>query len=243
MSFLRRALPGFLLVLAACGPAVEGIDKGVDVIEIRTFSAPVLIQDAAAGAPVARALIEAVKELPAVSPAPDSTLRSGSDPYVRLSLLNDEPAGQRTLLYALLVLRLRDADLPPATHLYYRARNEMDWRGAELDPEAARRVVGRIAEAAGRRLDALFTLNRPRLDAVQRSIEKVSSDEGIFGEEIDLVSVEDVEWPNSALGFPKPGMAYAEMIVPGHRVVLALPGGRNVECHTSGERVETQTND
>jgi hypothetical protein len=56
---------------------------------------------------------------------------------------------------------------------------------------------------------------------------------------VETVSAERVDWPNSALGCPEPGMMYAQMIVSGYRIVLRADGkdypvhvgsGRAVVC-------------
>lgn len=39
-----------------------------------------------------------------------------------------------------------------------------------------------------------------------------------------IVVVEAVEWGDASLGCPEPGMMYAQVITPGHRVVLAVDG-------------------
>jgi hypothetical protein len=38
-------------------------------------------------------------------------------------------------------------------------------------------------------------------------------------------------WPDASLGCPLPGMTYAQVLTPGHRVILAT-GGRTYEYHT-----------
>jgi hypothetical protein len=48
---------------------------------------------------------------------------------------------------------------------------------------------------------------------------------------IRLVSVEPVDWPDTSLGCPQPGMMYAQVITPGFRVVLEAEG-RTYEYHT-----------
>ena len=56
-------------------------------------------------------------------------------------------------------------------------------------------------------------------------------------EEIREVPVEAVEWPDTSLGCPQPGMMYAQVITPGFRVVLAAKD-QTVEYHTDlGRRV------
>jgi hypothetical protein len=47
---------------------------------------------------------------------------------------------------------------------------------------------------------------------------------------ITLVSDEEVEWPSSALGCPKPDMMYLTVMTPGFRVVIEQ-GGRQYAYH------------
>jgi hypothetical protein len=54
---------------------------------------------------------------------------------------------------------------------------------------------------------------------------------GIGTSQITVVEVEAIEWPNSGLGCPQPGMMYAQVITPGHRIVLETEG-RTYEYHT-----------
>lgn len=48
---------------------------------------------------------------------------------------------------------------------------------------------------------------------------------------ITLVRIEAVDWPDSSLGCPQPGMMYLQVITPGYRLVLAAPGV-SAEYHT-----------
>ncbi len=41
-------------------------------------------------------------------------------------------------------------------------------------------------------------------------------------EAIDLIDVEAVEWPNTAMGCPKPGEMYAQVVTPGYRIRLRV---------------------
>lgn len=61
--------------------------------------------------------------------------------------------------------------------------------------------------------------------------------------EIEVIKVEQVEWPDTSLGCPEPGMVYAQVIVPGWRVVMRVGGevyeyhsgdDHTVLCHESG---------
>ena len=45
-------------------------------------------------------------------------------------------------------------------------------------------------------------------------------------ETITIVSATEQQWPDGAMGCPKPGEMYTQMIVPGYRVVLEAAGER-----------------
>jgi hypothetical protein len=49
--------------------------------------------------------------------------------------------------------------------------------------------------------------------------------------EISVISVEAVDWPDTSLGCPEPGMAYAQVITPGYLIVLEAKG-QTYEYHT-----------
>jgi hypothetical protein len=226
-----------VVLLAACGPDVVGITKGVDVIELRAWAGPTLIHDTDAQSKISAALLELVGGVTAVETLPDASIRSGARPYVRISFLGDERAGNRKVHNALLFYGPDPEARDAARFLLFRARGETDWNRAGIEREALRKAVAAIGTAAGIDLLALGDLAPAALDAARRAINKVSSDRGLFGEEIAVASVEDREWPSSALGFPRDGMAYATVIVPGHRVELRLPDGAVIVCHTSADRV------
>jgi len=50
-------------------------------------------------------------------------------------------------------------------------------------------------------------------------------------EEMLVVSTEAVEWPDTSLGCPQPGMMYAQVITPGFRLVLEAEG-QTYQYHT-----------
>lgn len=54
-------------------------------------------------------------------------------------------------------------------------------------------------------------------------------------EEIGLVEAKAVEWPDTSLGCPQPGMMYAQVITPGFRVVLEAEA-KTYEYHTDQTR-------
>jgi hypothetical protein len=42
--------------------------------------------------------------------------------------------------------------------------------------------------------------------------------------EINLVSVEAVDWPDASMGCPQPGMMYAQIVTPGYHIILSTGG-------------------
>jgi len=54
---------------------------------------------------------------------------------------------------------------------------------------------------------------------------------------IELVEVEAVEWSNSSLGCPEPGMMYLQVLTPGYRLTLEVDGQRYVYHTDDGQRV------
>lgn len=68
-------------------------------------------------------------------------------------------------------------------------------------------------------------------DVVQLAKEDLARRLKLPVSEISVVSVEAVDWPDTSLGCPQPGMAYAQVITPGFRVVLEA-AGQSYEYHT-----------
>ncbi len=48
---------------------------------------------------------------------------------------------------------------------------------------------------------------------------------------IGVASVTNATWPDGALGCPKPGMAYSQIVRPGYRIILTY-SGRSYEYHS-----------
>lgn len=59
-------------------------------------------------------------------------------------------------------------------------------------------------------------------------------------EQVQVLEVEDVEWPDTSLGCPEPGMMYAQVITPGYRVRLRV-GEATYTLHTDGKRAVSCT--
>ena len=53
----------------------------------------------------------------------------------------------------------------------------------------------------------------------------------IPADEIELISVESVNWPDTSLGCPQPGHFYAQVITPGYRMRFEAHG-REYQVHT-----------
>lgn len=53
---------------------------------------------------------------------------------------------------------------------------------------------------------------------------------GVQPDAITTVSVEEVEWGDASLGCPQPDYAYAQVITPGHKVVIEV-GGKQYAVH------------
>lgn len=51
---------------------------------------------------------------------------------------------------------------------------------------------------------------------------------------IDFVSIEPAEWPDASMGWPEPGMSYAQVIMDGFRIV-ARSAGKIFECRVAGD--------
>jgi hypothetical protein len=55
-------------------------------------------------------------------------------------------------------------------------------------------------------------------------------------DQVHVVKIENVDWPDSSLGYPEKGMMYAQVITPGFRIILKA-GDRLYEYHSDNRRV------
>lgn len=58
--------------------------------------------------------------------------------------------------------------------------------------------------------------------------------EGVAPSDIKIVSSEPIQWPDSSLGCGEAGKTYAQMIVPGYKVLLEAKG-KQFEYHTNSD--------
>ena len=70
---------------------------------------------------------------------------------------------------------------------------------------------------------------------VQLARQDLAQKLGLATDAIQLVSVEMVEWSDTSLGCPQPGMMYAQVITPGFRIILAAKD-QTYEYHTDMDR-------
>lgn len=68
-------------------------------------------------------------------------------------------------------------------------------------------------------------------ELIDRAKAELAGTARVSAEQIEVVSVEQVEWSDSSLGCPKGGMMYAQVITPGYKIVLSA-GGSTYEFHS-----------
>jgi hypothetical protein len=66
--------------------------------------------------------------------------------------------------------------------------------------------------------------------AVRAAINDLAARLKIAPENVQVASVQAVDWPDTSLGCPKPGMFYAQVITLGYKIVLSAEG-KQVEYH------------
>ncbi len=78
------------------------------------------------------------------------------------------------------------------------------------------------------------SLQPSRPAQVEAAVAYLANELGVAPETIQVLSVEEVTWPDTSLGCPQPGMAYAQVLVPGFRIRLRS-GGQDYALHTDGQ--------
>jgi hypothetical protein len=71
----------------------------------------------------------------------------------------------------------------------------------------------------------------PANPAVAAAIAHLAAELGLSPADVTILSVEEMQWPDSSLGCPQPGMMYAQVITPGYRVLLEA-NGETYAVHT-----------
>jgi hypothetical protein len=80
------------------------------------------------------------------------------------------------------------------------------------------------------------SLPPPTISGLQKLIEAAKEDLAqrlsVSVSQINLVDAQEVVWPDSSLGCPKEGMAYAQVLTPGY-LILLQSGDHEFEYHAS----------
>ena len=106
-----------------------------------------------------------------------------------------------------------------------------------IDPATA----APVSTAAGNpkadtNIDANANANANAANVPQALLDTLSADlathASVRPADIAVVQTQAVDWPDSALGCPQPGMGYMQVITPGYRVVLQA-SGRQFHYHTN----------
>lgn len=66
---------------------------------------------------------------------------------------------------------------------------------------------------------------------VLKAVSELARDQHLSPAEVKVVEWKRVEWRDTSLGCPEPGMMYAQVITPGYLVLLQADG-RTFEYHT-----------
>lgn len=64
----------------------------------------------------------------------------------------------------------------------------------------------------------------PAQPLVDRVVADLAARLGVAPNEVEVVEVREVEWPDSSLGCPKPGYSYLQVITPGYQIRLRAQG-------------------
>jgi hypothetical protein len=76
--------------------------------------------------------------------------------------------------------------------------------------------------------------DRTRGERSAAAVEYLAAELDIPAKEIDVLSIERYEWPDTSLGCPEPGRSYAQVVTPGYSVILRARYGE-YEVHTDLE--------
>lgn len=93
---------------------------------------------------------------------------------------------------------------------------------ASIVPASAARTTVAVA-SPGIPSNALQLVGRAKQDVATRVSVPV--------DQVQVVSVTRVAWPDSSLGCPKPGQMYSQIVTPGYKIVLQADG-TTYEYHT-----------
>jgi hypothetical protein len=115
---------------------------------------------------------------------------------------------------------------------------QMTFREGQL-PAAADKALEPLREWFAQGMAATATPTpEPPPQAALAAAKALAEQLDIPESEVKIVAWESVDWPDTSLGCPEPGMVYAQVVTPGYQILL-LARGESFHAHTdrSGERV------
>jgi hypothetical protein len=98
------------------------------------------------------------------------------------------------------------------------------WAGLLLWNLAACQPIQVEPTAGPEQVDLMANLSEVEQELVKRASAELAQELGVGGDQVKLVAVEAVEWPDASLGCPEPGMAYAQILTSGYRITLQAQG-------------------
>jgi len=96
-----------------------------------------------------------------------------------------------------------------------------DDEGVILSRDPPGRVPGPLDQSLGLKTEDLSVDEH---EAVNLAVSALQQQMGQSREEISLGGIRQVEWSDSSLGCPQPGMSYLQVITPGYLVILNVDG-------------------
>lgn len=98
--------------------------------------------------------------------------------------------------------------------------------------DPAGRVPGSLDQSLGLKTEDLSVDEHETVDLAVSALQQQT---GQSREEISLGGIRPVEWTDSSLGCPQPGMSYLQVITPGYLVILEVDGKEH-SVHVGGQR-------
>jgi hypothetical protein len=105
----------------------------------------------------------------------------------------------------------------------------------EAAPSESTQITGTNTPAASISMTPTTSLTPDllRLPQVGQAKADLAQRLSVGVDDIEVVTVEAVEWPDGSFGCPQPGMAYAQVIQEGLQILLRY-GGRDYDYHSGG---------
>jgi hypothetical protein len=76
---------------------------------------------------------------------------------------------------------------------------------------------------------------QPPDEVVQLALNAAATQLGLTVDDVLVTTATEAEWPDSSLGCPQPGMAYAQIVTPGWLVTVATADATaEMQVHTDG---------